>query len=148
MQFTGVQEIAASRADVWKGLNDPATIQQCIPGCERYEEVEPDTYVAAVVASIGPVWATFKGTVTVSDRVPDEGYRIEATGNGVAAGLGKLVALVSLVDSEQGTRLSYAAEAQVGHELAQLGSHLIQATASRFAEAFFAKFNALLSSAA
>ena len=148
MQFAGVQEISASRAEVWRALNDPATIRQCIPGCERYEEVEPAKFQAVVVGSIGPVWASFAATVTVSDRVLDEGYRIDAKGSGVMAGLGNLAASVGLVDSEWGTRLSYSAEAQIGDSLSHLGSHLIQAAATRFAQAFFAKLNALLVSSA
>ena len=148
MHFMGVQEISASRADVWRALNDPAIIQQCIPGCERYEEIEPAKYEAVVVASIGPVWASFSATVTVSDHVLDEGYRIEAKGSGVMAGLGNLAASVDLVDSEWGTSLSYSAEAQISDSLSHLGSHLIQAAATRFSEAFFARFNALLVSGA
>ena len=78
-------------------MNDPAPIQQCIPGCERHEEVEPAKYAAVVNAPIGPVWATFMATVTLSDQVPAEGYRIEAEGRGVIAWLGKLSASVGRV---------------------------------------------------
>lgn len=145
MQFTGTHEIAASRADVWSALNDPATFEQCIPGCERCMEVEPANYEVVLVAFVGPVRATFVATVTVSDHVPVESYRIEATGTGLTAGLGKLTAVVGLVDSQWGTTLNYSANARVHDTLAHLGSPAIHAAVRRFAEEFFAQLNALLS---
>ena len=61
MEFTGSQTIAATREQVWKGLNDAAVLQACVPGCEEFVAQSDDEYKAVVIASVGPVKARFKG---------------------------------------------------------------------------------------
>jgi len=55
---------------------------------------------------------------------------------------------VRLDDEGQGTRLTYKVEAHVGGKLAQIGSRLIDATARKMAEDFFARFSAVVGAAA
>ena len=52
MEFTGSQTIAASREQVWQGLNDATVLQECIPGCEAFTAENEDEYKAVVVASV------------------------------------------------------------------------------------------------
>ena len=35
MELTGEYRIAAPRETVWRALNDPEMLKQCIPGCQR-----------------------------------------------------------------------------------------------------------------
>jgi len=49
---------------------------------------------------------------------------------------------VHLVPAEGGTRLNYAAKAQVGGKLAQVGSRLVDAAAGKITNDFFNAFNA------
>ena len=60
---------------------------------------------------IGPVAATFKGKVELSDIVPLVGYTINGEGEGGVAGFAKGGAKVSLADAEGGTLLHYDVEA-------------------------------------
>jgi hypothetical protein len=145
MKFEGQQDIPAAKNAVWRHLNDPETIQACIPGCKSYTEAEPDRYDAVVVSSIGPVTATFKGKTRIFDRIEGEQYRIEGQGNGGIAGFGKLIATVQLLATPEGTRLTYIAEAQIGGKLAQVGSRLIQSAAAKFADGFFVRFKEIVS---
>ena len=147
MEFTGSQTIAASREQVWQGLNDPAVLQECIPGCEAFTAESEDEYKAVVVASVGPVKARFKGTLELSERDAPNGYRILGQGEGGIAGFGKMTATVTLADAEDGTLLTYVAEAQVGGKLAQIGSRLVTSVANKLAAEFFKRFNATLSAA-
>ena len=81
----------------------------------------------------------------MSDIVPPERYTLHFDGQGGVAGFGKGSADVSL--SEEGaqqTRLRYAARAQVGGKMAQVGSRLIDATAGKMTEEFFSAFEARL----
>ena len=91
---------------------------------------------------VGPVSATFKGKVTLSDIVEGTSYRIAGEGTGGVAGFAKGGADVKLADVEGGTELSYAADAKVGGKIAQLGSRLIDGFARKMADAFFDKFQA------
>ncbi|HEY4296067.1 MAG TPA: carbon monoxide dehydrogenase subunit G [Paraburkholderia sp.] len=147
MEFTGSQTIAASREQVWQGLNDAAVLQECIPGCESFDAESEDQYKAVVVASVGPVKARFKGTLELSERDAPNGYRIVGQGEGGIAGFGKMTATVTLADAEGGTLLTYVADAQVGGKLAQIGSRLVTSVANKLAAEFFKRFNATLSAA-
>jgi carbon monoxide dehydrogenase subunit G len=147
MEFTGSQIIAASREVVWKGLNEAAVLQACVPGCEAFTPVSDDEFTAVVVASVGPVKARFKGSLVLSERIEGEGYRIAGQGEGGIAGFGKMTATVTLADAEEGTLLTYVAEAQVGGKLAQIGSRLVTSVANKLAAEFFKRFNANVSEA-
>lgn len=147
MDMTGEQLIAAPKAKVWAALNDPEILRQAIPGCESIAKESDTTMVATVVAKVGPVKATFKGKVTLSDIDPPNSYTITGEGAGGAAGFGKGGAKVQLEDAPGGTLLKYKAEAQVGGKLAQLGSRLIDATSRKLAEDFFVKFNEIVGAA-
>ncbi|CAG9170915.1 hypothetical protein LMG23992_01876 [Cupriavidus laharis] len=145
MEFTGSQTIAASREQVWKGLNDPLVLQACVPGCESFTAESEDEFKAVVVAAVGPVKAKFKGTLLLSERDGPNGYRIAGQGEGGIAGFGKMTAVVTLADADEGTLLTYVAEAQVGGKLAQIGSRLVTSVANKLAAEFFKRFNTTMS---
>jgi uncharacterized protein len=144
MDMSGEFLIPAPRQKVWEALNDPAILQQCIPGCESIEKLSATELQAKVVAKVGPVRAHFGGKVTLSDLDPPNGYKISGEGSGGAAGFAKGGAAVKLSDEGQGTRLTYKVDAHVGGKLAQIGSRLIDATARKMAEDFFSRFSALV----
>jgi carbon monoxide dehydrogenase subunit G len=143
MQITGEQVIAAPRDVVWQALNDPLILKQCIPGCETIEKVSDTEFTAKVAIAVGPVRAKFTGRVLLSNLDPPNGYTISGEGQGGVAGFGKGGADVKLAeDGPSRTILSYRAEASVGGKLAQLGARLIDSTARKLADQFFAKFTA------
>ncbi len=141
MDMTGEFLIPAPRQKVWAALNDPEILKQSIPGCEEIERLSATELQAKVTAKVGPVKARFGGKVTLSDLDPPNGYKITGEGSGGAAGFAKGGATVRLSDAEGGTKLSYTVEAHVGGKLAQIGSRLIDATARKMAEDFFARFS-------
>jgi hypothetical protein len=144
MEMTGERVIAAPRMEVWKALNDPDVLKACIPGCQEMEKTSDTSFAATVKQKVGPVSATFKGAVELSDIVEGESYRISGEGKGGAAGFAKGGAAVKLEDVDEGTRLTYDAEAKVGGKLAQLGSRLIDGFAKKMADQFFDRFKAEL----
>ena len=88
----------------------------------------------------GPVSATFKGRVELSDMVPPESYRIAGEGKGGVAGFAKGGATVRLEETSEGTELIYDVDGKVGGKIAQLGSRLIDSFAAKMADAFFENF--------
>ncbi len=140
MDMTGEYRIPASRETVWKALNDPDVLKQCIPGCEELEKKSDTEYAAKVTAKVGPVKAKFGGAVKMSDLDPPNGYTISGEGSGGAAGFAKGGAKVALKEDGGATVLSYTVSATVGGKLAQIGSRLIDSTAKKMANDFFAKF--------
>jgi carbon monoxide dehydrogenase subunit G len=150
MDLTGEYRIPAPRETVWAALNNPDVLKACIPGCEELNKTSDTELVAKVVAKIGPVKAAFGGKVTLSDLDPPNGYTITGEGQGGAAGFAKGGAKVRLeaVDGGAATVLHYSADAQIGGKLAQIGSRLVEGTARKLADEFFAAFAAQAAAAA
>ena len=142
MELKGAYRIPAPREVVWDMLNDPDILRACLPGCESLEGSAADGFSARVTTKIGPVKATFNGSVALSNVHPPEGYTIGGEGKGGVAGFAKGSADVALAEEGDGTLLTYVANAQVGGKLAQLGSRLIDSTAKKLADQFFSCFAA------
>jgi carbon monoxide dehydrogenase subunit G len=141
MKMTGEVALPTDRKTVWDKLNDPAVLKACIPGCQSLEVTPEGGFAAVAKIKVGPVSATFKGAVTLSDLDPPNGYKISGSGEGGVAGFAKGGAVVKLTDmSGGGTLLSYDVEANIGGKLAQLGGRLIDGVSKKMADQFFATF--------
>jgi carbon monoxide dehydrogenase subunit G len=140
MEMNGTQDIAASKDVVWAAVLDPEVLKACVPGCQELTGSVEDGFEATVVQKVGPVKATFKGAVTLSDIVPGESCTIAGEGKGGAAGFAKGGAKLRLEDGDGVTHLHYEVEAKVGGKLAQLGSRIIDGFAKKMADQFFLSF--------
>jgi carbon monoxide dehydrogenase subunit G len=138
----GEERIEAPIQKVWEALNDPAMLQASIPGCQSLEKKSDTELAATVVLKIGPIKATFAGEVTLKNLNPPHSYTIQGDGKGGIAGFAKGGADVTLTsDGDNATILNYAAKAEVGGKIAQLGSRLIESTSKKLAGQFFSTFN-------
>ncbi len=139
----GEERIAAPIQKVWEALNDPDVLRESIPGCQSLEKKSDTELAATVVLKIGPIKATFRGEVTLSNLNPPHSYTIQGEGKGGIAGFAKGGADVTLSeDGADTTVLKYAAKADVGGKIAQLGSRLIDSTSRKLAGQFFSTFGA------
>lgn len=141
MEFSGEYRIPARQRQVWAALNDPAVLQACIVGCKQLEKISDTEFIATVAAKVGPVSATFKGNVVLSELDPPNGYTLTGQGQGGAAGFAKMGAQVSLAEDQNETVLKYVAKAEIGGKLASVGSRLVQTVAKKNADDFFAAFS-------
>ncbi len=141
MEMTGERRIPAPRDKVWQALNDPAVLKESLPGCEFIEPAGDNQYNARIALKIGPMYARFSGTVTVSDIDPPNSYTLTGEGQGGVAGFAKGSAKVRLAeDGPDATLLTYNVTAQVGGKIAQLGARLIDSTAKNLSDQFFTRF--------
>ena len=70
MTMSGEVALPADRMTVWTALNDPEVLKRCIPGTQELVKVSDTEFQATVRAAVGPVKATFKGRVTLTDLDP------------------------------------------------------------------------------
>ena len=141
MEIAGEYRIAADKQTVWEALNDPEILRASIPGCESVDRHSDTQLTAVVKIRMGPVRATFKGKVTLSDLDPPNSYTISGEGEGGVAGFGRGSARVTLADVEGETLLTYAAKAEVGGKLAQIGSRLVESATRKLSKDFFDNFS-------
>lgn len=144
MKLTDSKLIAADRDTVWQALLSADVLKDCVPGCQEMRGSPEEGFEATVVQKVGPVKATFKGAVTLSDMVVGESLTLTGEGKGGAAGFAKGGANVTLSDEEGGTLLAYEVEAKVGGKLAQLGSRIIDGFAKKMADQFFETFRSVV----
>jgi carbon monoxide dehydrogenase subunit G len=140
MQLVGQRDILAPPHVVWAALLDADVLKSCVPGCQDLVGTPETGFEATVVQKVGPVKATFKGNVTLSDMVTEKALVISGQGKGGPAGYAKGNAQVSLTPIQGGTQLTYDVEAKVGGKLAQLGSRIIDGFAKKMADQFFETF--------
>ncbi len=69
MKMNGEEIIEAPIETVWKALNDPNILKQCIPGCESITMTSPTEMKARVTVKLGPVKAGFNGVVHLKDCI-------------------------------------------------------------------------------
>ncbi len=144
MELTGERLIPAPLAATWAALNDPEALKASIAGCESLERSGEDAFKALVAVKVGPVSARFKGNLQMTNIQAPHSYTINFDGQGGVAGFGKGSADVTLTEEGAQTRLKYAARAQVGGKMAQIGSRLIDAAAGKMTADFFNAFEARL----
>ncbi len=144
MQFTGRYVIAAAPEAVWAALNDPEVLKRCIPGCAVLERTGDNSLAGSAKLKIGPVSATFKGKVDLTELDPPHRCVLKGEGQGGVAGFAKGESEVLLAPEGDGTELTYNAKATVGGKLAQVGQRLIDGAARQIADDFFSRFAAEL----
>jgi carbon monoxide dehydrogenase subunit G len=136
MKIEGTHTIEAPRERVFAALTDPAVLQRCIPGCEQMEKSGDNRYNAKLTAGVGPVKGVFTATVSLSELVPPEHYKLIVEGKGQPGfvnGTGDL----NLKDAGNATEIHYTGEVNVGGLIASVGQRMIQSTAKLLAGRFF-----------
>ena len=124
MKLSGSYQINLKKQKVWEALNNPEILKQAIPGCEEFIKNSDMKFTAKATNKIGPFNASFTGDIELSDLNPPNSYKISGSGNS-PVGFASGEAIVKLEDHENGTKLIYEVEANVGGKIAQVGSRLI-----------------------
>ena len=144
MKLSGSYQINLEKQKVWEALNDPEILKQAIPGCEEFIKNSDTEFTAKATNKIGPFNASFTGDIELNDLNPPNSYKISGSGNS-PVGFASGEANVKLEDHQDGTKLTYEVEANVGGKIAQVGSRLIDMTAKKMADIFFKKFSEVIS---
>jgi len=143
MKLSGSYQINLEKQKVWEALNDPNILKESIPGCEEFNKDSDTKFTATARNKIGPFNASFTGNIELKDINPPNSYTIVGSGNS-PVGFASGEADVKLEENENGTKLIYEVEANVGGKIAQVGSRLIDMTAKKMADTFFGKFSDLI----
>ena len=139
MKLTGSYNLNVKKEIVWQALNDPNILKQCIPGCETFYKESDTVFNAIATNQIGPMNATFSGTITLSNIQENQSYTISGEGQS-SVGFANGSAEVKLIEKNGSTTLSYEVNVNVGGKVAQLGSRLIDGVAKKMSDYFFGRF--------
>tara|TARA_B100000686_G_C16448262_1_gene790654 strand:+ start:126 stop:740 length:615 start_codon:yes stop_codon:yes gene_type:complete len=139
MKLSGSYKLNAKKEVVWKALNDPEILKQCIPGCESFEKESVNSFNATATNQIGPMNATFSGKVDISNIKENQSYTLSGEGQS-AVGFANGKADINLIEENGITTLNYSVDVNVGGKIAQLGSRLIDGVAKKMSDYFFGRF--------
>ena len=139
MKLTGSYKLNVKKEHVWKALNNPNILKQCIPGCESFDKESSSVFNVTATNQIGPMNATFSGTVTLSNIQENQSYTLSGEGQS-PVGFANGSADVKLKEENGTTTLSYEVDVNVGGKIAQLGSRLINGVAKKMSDYFFGRF--------
>ena len=138
MKLTGSYKMNVEKEVVWKALNDPNILKQCIPGCESFDKESSNIFNATATNQIGPMNATFSGTVTLSNIQENQSYTLSGEGQS-SVGFANGNADIKLIEENGITTLTYEVNANVGGKIAQLGSRLISGVTKKMSDYFFGR---------
>ena len=103
MKLTGSYKMNVKKEAVWKALNDPNILKQCIPGCESFDKDASNVFYATATNQIGPMNATFSGNVKLSNIKENESYTLSGEGQS-SVGFANGSAHVKLIEENEQKR--------------------------------------------
>jgi carbon monoxide dehydrogenase subunit G len=144
MKITGHHSVPFPVETVWNALLDPAVLVSTLPGCERLVATGDNSYAMTVSAGVAAIRGTYDGTCTLSDLQPHESLLMSLQGAG-APGTVDATVHVAFAPVEEGTRISYAADASVGGMVGGVGQRMLGSVSKRMADEFFGNVTDALS---
>jgi carbon monoxide dehydrogenase subunit G len=147
VNLDGSAVLHADPDKVWSVITDPAVLARTIPGCESLEKTGDDEYRMNVSVGVGAIRGTYAGEVRLTDQERPRSYVMHASGAG-APGQVRATVTIGLTPSEEGTTLTYSADAVVGGPVAGVGQRMMTGVAKRMAGQFFQAVDGELTGAA
>ena len=136
MKLTGSYEINAPRETVWGTITEPASLQGCIPGCQKLEDVGDGNYEATISASLGPVRGNFSAKVSIRDWNPHQSYTLVVSATGTP-GFVNGEAFITLAEDGGVTTVLVEGDGQAGGLLARVGQRMMESVARNMMDRFF-----------
>ena len=136
IRFEGAYGIGLPRDQVWIKLNDPEFLRVVLPGCTRFDQVEPGEFDAQAKVGFGPLSLGLKGKVWLDPKVDQSHYLMRSIASSFL-GSAEGEAEVWLSDIPGGTQFRYVAEVGVGKSLAKFGSGVLSGTVDTLSRRFF-----------
>lgn len=138
MKIEGSYTFDAPRDRVWQVLLDPKVMAQCMPGCERMNEVAPDQFEAIMKVGVASVKGTYKGKVSIKDKQAPSHYILSGEGSG-GPGFMQGDVVIDLEEQNGKTVLTYSTDAKIGGLIASVGQRMLNGVAKMMVEQFFKK---------
>ena len=137
MRFDGKREVQVRRDVVWQALHDPEVLRELVTGCESMTPLREGTYAATMVARVGPLNDTYRGTFTITDQRDGEDLRVGVDARGRCGKL-SLTLRVRLADGPAGgTTIEYVADARVGGLVSRVSGTALRVFGNHFTGCFF-----------
>jgi carbon monoxide dehydrogenase subunit G len=149
MILEGKLMLTAPIQKLWDSLLEPETLQACIPGAEKIEQVDNKTYDCQIKQKVGPISVRFKFTTFLTQMDAPTHMEMQGEGEDIGkAGRFSQKTSIDLRETEDGqVEISYRCDANIVGRLAMFGDRIMRAKAktieAEFTEALKARFENL-----
>lgn len=133
---------------LWDTLLEPDTLRECIPGAEKIERVDENTYDCVVKQKVGPISVTFRFKTILTKIEPPTHLEMEGEGVDISkAGRFVQKTSIDLKENERGeVEVSYKCNASIVGKLAMFGDRIMKAKAKKVEKEFTAALQKKLES--
>ncbi len=138
--------IDAPAADVWAILSDPRQLSILLPGAEITEQIDDTTWAGGMTVRVGPLVATYAGTVSFILNEDERSAVVHARGQG-KAGMGTAEMTMNsrvMALPDGGSEVTMDSEVTVTGILAQLGRGMTQVVSKRMLQEFVRRLTSAL----
>ncbi len=138
MLIEGQFSLQAPIQKVWDSLLDPQTLGTCVPGTEKMEAIDKETYESVVAQRVGPFKVKLKFTTKLTEVRPPN--YIKAVGRGAdVTKLGNFSTEIEVrltETSPNNVDVSYSANVSLVGRLATFGERIMRAKAKDVGDQF------------
>lgn len=136
MKVSGEATLTSDIDALWAAFNDPAVLVATIPGCQRLETVDEDSYRMTISAGVAAIRGTYEGEVHLKDKRGPGYLKMVASGAG-GPGTIQVEVDVDLQPEGSGTRIAFVADAVVGGMIGGVSQRMLASVGKRLAAEFF-----------
>ena len=136
MNLTANYVFDAPIQQVWDLLMDTRAVGECLPGCRGLKAVDSDRYEVELSVAVAAIAGSFKGTVSLADKVAPRSYTLIVEGTG-RQGFVNGHANISLEPDGERTRVQVNAQAEAGGMIARVGQRLLEGVARTTMDRFY-----------
>jgi carbon monoxide dehydrogenase subunit G len=137
MDIEGTYTVQAPPDHVWDSLMDPQVLLSIIPGIEKLEKIDGNTYEVTIQIKHAPLKGSYHGNITITDQQFPRHYCIEIRGEGrqtLFSGDGS----VQLNEQNSNTIIAYRGELKQDRRNSLLPPAVLKGAAKLLIQQFFA----------
>lgn len=132
--------------EVWDFFLDIPGVSTCVPGVEKVEQVDDETFAGTLAVKVGPIAANFDGRVVIADMEPPRRLVARAEGKDKRTASMVSAAFTATLNetAPDETEVAYQIDVTIRGRLGQFGQGVIRETARQMTRAFAACVQARL----
>lgn len=142
--------VGVPRRRLWEVFDDPAALEQVLPGCESLEVAGPGRYHAVLATRLQFLTLRADATASIRDRRPPDELTlvIDGTPRGLAGSFSATIPIRLEEVREDVTNVEYEVELAMTGRLAAFGTPILRDTMRRQVRDLIANVEQLVASAA
>ena len=146
MRFDNTFEVDAPVDEVYATLLDVERVAPCVPGAEVLGQTGEDAYEVAIKVKVGPISMTYRGTVEIIERHPEDHRAVMRARARETRGQGTADARVDMSLTEDGStsRGTIVSDVQLAGRAAAMGRGVIQDVSAKIVDTFSKNLETML----